>query len=160
MRIAAFSALVLSTVMVNAQAPSPALPQAGTNAPVLQSSLSAAKGPLLSTASSSDRPTAPAGAVRVSTGVVPPKLIHVVDVQEDTIPVAGLTGGDRESVVSMMVDEMGKPSDLKIVQSAGPSLDRSILDAVAQYRYRPGSVSGQVISFPVMLHVTIRQSFE
>src|SRR5260370_41774418 len=117
-RVAA-ALLLLSPVMVHAQANTPAQPQAA-KAPVLQSSLVQPAGLMLSSASAADRPAIKAGTVRVSTGVVDPKLISSVPIHESTISVAGLTKRDCAMLVSMVVDETGKPTDLQIIQSAGP----------------------------------------
>jgi TonB family protein len=159
MRNAIAAALILSPLMVHAQANTPAQPQAATNAPVLQSSLAEAKGMMLASASAGDRPTAGA-AVRVSTGVISPKLVHTVDIEPSTVSVASLAGVVRTAAVSMVVDETGKPTNLKITQSAGPDLDQNILAAVSQYRFNPGTVSGMKIAFPVNLNLNIMPAGE
>ena len=152
MNIKFAATLLLSPLMVHAQANQPAQPQAA-NAPVLQSSLVTPTGLMLSSASSASTTTP---GIRVSTGVVGPKLISSVPIQENTLSVKGLAKGDREAVVSMIVDETGRTTNLKIEQSAGADLDRSILEAVSQYRYRPATVSGQAAAIPLVLHVTVR----
>jgi TonB family protein len=53
------------------------------------------------------------------------------------------------------VDKNGVPTELKIVRSAGPELDHNILAAVAQYRFKPGTVSDQPVDFPVNLEMTL-----
>ncbi len=55
----------------------------------------------------------------------------------------------------MIVDKTGKPSDLKIIQSAGAGVDASVLAAVSQYRFTPGMVSNQPIATPLNLEVVI-----
>jgi TonB family protein len=96
---------------------------------------------------------------RVSTGVVAPKLIYKVDVVADSADAARLLNDDCKVVVSMIVDKNGKPSDLKIVQSAGASVDASVLAAVSQYRFAPGTVSNQPIATPLNLEVLISNSY-
>jgi TonB family protein len=60
----------------------------------------------------------------------------------------------------MIVDKAGKPSDLKIVKSAGSTVvDASVLAAVSQYRFTPGTVSNQPIAVPVDLEVIISNSY-
>ena len=150
------AALALSPLMVHAQANSPAQPQAA-KAPVLHASVAMPAGLMLSSASSSAADVPAGHAVRISTGVVGPKLISSVPpIVENTVSAQDFAKGDREAVVSMTVDEKGRTEDLKIVQSAGADLDRSLLDAVSQYRYQPATVSGQVTAIPVILHVVVR----
>jgi TonB family protein len=156
---AAAAALLLSPLMVHAQANTPAQPRAA-QAPVLQSSLIEPVGPTLSSASAADRPAASATTRRVSTGVVAPKLVHTVAVQEATTPLNELTAINRKAVVSMIVDETGKPSDVKIVESAGVGMDEAVIESVNQYRFQPGTVSGQPVAFPLNLHITIDEPGE
>jgi TonB family protein len=59
----------------------------------------------------------------------------------------------------MIVDKTGKPSDLKIVQSAGANVDASVLAAVSQYRFTPGMVSNQPIATPLNLEILITKSY-
>ena len=92
---------------------------------------------------------------RISTGVIAPKLIYKVDVNADLTTPAR----DTTVVVGMIVDKTGKPSDLKIVRSADPALDQSVLAAVSQYRFTPGMVSNQPIATPLNLDVVISNSY-
>src|SRR5271156_1562375 len=85
---------------------------------------------------------------RISTGVVAPKLIYKVNVIADSTGTARLLIDDTKVVVGMMVDTNGKPSDLKILKSAGAGVDASVLAAVSQYRFAPGTVRNQPIATP------------
>jgi TonB family protein len=112
-----------------------------------------------STPASTDAGTGTAQVKRVSTGVTAPKLIYKVDVVADSQESARLMNSDTKVVVSMIVDKNGKPSDLKIVQSAGANVDASVLAAVSQYRFAPGTVSNQPIATPLNLEVLISNSY-
>ena len=94
---------------------------------------------------------------RISTGVTAPKLIYKVDVVTDSN--ARLVNDDTKVVVGMIVDKTGKPSDLKIIQSAGAGVDASVLAAVSQYRFTPGTVSNQPIATPLNLEVVISNTY-
>jgi TonB family protein len=124
----------LSSVMLHAQASSPAPTQVATNGPAPQIK-------------------------RVSTGVIAPKLIYKVDLVADSANTARLLNNDCKVVVGMIVDKTGKPSDLKIVQSAGAGVDASVLAAVSQYRFAPGMVSNQPIATPLNLEILISSSY-
>ncbi len=130
------SPLVLSSSMVHAQANSSAQ----------------SKGLMVNAAA-----TGTASNVRISTGVVAPKLVSTVAIQEDSNGISHLATGPRETVVSMTVDANGKPTGLKVVKSLGDSMDKNVLAAVSQYRFQPGTVSGQATEFPVNLAIEIQK---
>ena len=96
---------------------------------------------------------------RISTGVTTPKLIYKVNVVTDPDGTGRLVNDDTKVVVGMIVDKTGKPSDLKIIQSAGAGVDASVLAAVSQYRFTPGMVSNQPIASPLNLEVVISTSY-
>jgi TonB family protein len=149
MRKVLVAALALSPVMLHAQATSPAQPQSST---VLESKLTSPN----AIGSSAATPVAPA---RISTGVTAPKLIHVVNVpavNEDLTWRIGFT--EKTAVVSMLVDQNGVPSDLKIVRSVGAEMDKNVLAAVQEYRFQPGSLNHQPVAVPVNLEVTIQNT--
>jgi hypothetical protein len=146
MRKAILAALALTPVVLHAQANSPA--QAKTT---LESRLAP---PAITAAG--DR-TATPKTLRVSTGVIAPKLIHSIDVPIDSVT-SGFYGGARKVVVGMIVGTDGVPSDLKVVQSGGPIVDKSVLEAVSQYRFAPGTVSSQPVAFPLNLEVNLVSS--
>ncbi|NYF77869.1 energy transducer TonB family protein [Granulicella arctica] len=151
MRSMLLASLALSPVLIHAQATVPA--QTSKAAPVLQAGLVEPK----AFSSAADGGTATT-ALRVSTGVIGPKLISTVDVAAGDDWTAAEKS--RTAVVEMMVDEAGNPTDLKIVRSCGSEMDKNLLTAVKQYRFRPGTVSHQVTAMPVDLEVTIlRPSF-
>jgi TonB family protein len=96
---------------------------------------------------------------RVSTGVIAPKLVYKVDVVADSTKTASMLNNETTVVVGMVVDKSGKPSDLKIIRSAGPGVDASVLTAVSQYRFTPGTVSNEPIATPLNLEVVIQNSY-
>jgi TonB family protein len=96
---------------------------------------------------------------RISTGVIAPKLVYKVDVVANSASAARELSADTKVLVGMIVDKSGKPSDLKILQSAGSDVDASVLAAVAQYRFTPGMVSNQPIATPLDLEVIISNSY-
>ena len=154
MRKVIVAALALSPMLLHAQANSPASTDS-TKGPVLQSKLDPPRS--FNAAASPDRTAAAAGTpLRISTGVAEPKLIHTVDISWDNGLLAQQSAIEKTVVVEMTVDETGKPSDLKVVKSSDPSMNRSVLTAVSQYRFKPGTVSGQPTAVPVTLEITVR----
>jgi outer membrane biosynthesis protein TonB len=153
MRKVIAATLALTPMLLHAQANSPAQTQSSPASTTLQSKLVQPKE--LNGSEAAAPTTTP---VRVSTGVGAPKLIHTVAVESDAnwIPTAGAF--ERKTVVEMMVDATGKPSNLKIVQSLGPVMDHNVLAAVSQYRFTPGTLDGAPTAVPVNLHVVLRNS--
>jgi TonB family protein len=142
MRKALVVALVFSPVLLHAQASSPAQHQLA----------------LLSTSrlgATADRGTNINRPLRISTGVVAPKLIHSVSINSETIRPWTDVAANKTVTVGMIVNTDGRPTDLKIVKSAGSAVDHSILDAVAQYRFQPGTVSNQPVAFPLNLEINL-----
>ncbi len=152
MRRVIVATLLLSPMLLHAQAKSPAQPQTSTLQSKLVQPATFGSGPESNTIGT-------ATSVRVSTGVNAPKLVHTVDVESD----AAFTEAarfERTAVVSLTVDPSGKPSDLKIVQSVNPIMDKNVLAAVSQYRFTPGTLDSQPVSIPVNLSVVLRGSVQ
>ena len=95
--------------------------------------------------------------LRVSTGIVAPKLIKSVNLTATAGTNQLLVANETTVVVSMIVDENGVPSKLAIAQSANPLVDKQVLQAVSQYRYTPGTLDGKPYALPVRLQVVIER---
>jgi TonB family protein len=94
--------------------------------------------------------------VRISTGVVAPKLVHSVDISRERATLTKVPGRDSVVVVDLTVDEKGKPTTLKVVKSADPFTDKGVLDAVSQYQFKPGTLDGTTVAVPVTIAYTIK----
>jgi TonB family protein len=151
MRKVIVASLALFPMLLHAQANSPAQPQASSSLPNLQSRLIEPK----AFGAGSDTPNA-AAPLRVTTGVVAPKLTHTISIPMDA-DVVWKAIPDRTAVVEMIVDANGKPSDLKMVESSvSPAMDKNVLDAVSQYRFKPGTLDDAPTAVPVTLHILMR----
>jgi TonB family protein len=152
MRKVIVATLALTPMLLHAQANSPAQTQPSSSI-TLQSKLIQPKEFAVSAA---DHGTV--SVPRISTGVGAPKLIHTVEIESDIDSLERDFAVSRKTVVAMTVDATGKPSDLKIVRSLGPTMDKNVLAAVSQYRFSPGTLDGQPTSVPVNLEVTLLSS--
>jgi hypothetical protein len=148
MRKVIVATLALTPMLLHAQANSPAQTPSNPPAP-LHSKLIQPK-----EFNSSEADHGTVAPIRISTGVVAPKLISTVQIESDSdrasFPV------DRKTKVAMTVDATGKPSELKILQSLGPVMDRNVLAAVSRYRFTPGTLDGAPTAVPVDLEVVLR----
>jgi hypothetical protein len=149
MRKVIVATLALTPMLLHAQANSPVKNQTSPS-PTLQSKLIS---PSELNGSGANHTATP---LRVSTGVVAPKLIHTIAIESDSDQSPRGFNVDRKTVVEMIVDKTGKPTDLKIVRSLGPTMDHHVLAAVSQYRFTPGKLDGEPAPVPVNLEVTLR----
>jgi outer membrane biosynthesis protein TonB len=150
MRKVIVAALALTPMLLHAQANSPAQTWTST----LQSKLVEPKELVASEADHGTIHTATSS--RISTGVTAPKLISTVQIESDYDQSPRGFLSERRTVVSMVVDATGKPSDLKIVKPINPVMDKNVLAAVSQYRFAPGRLDGEPTIVPVNLEVVLR----
>ena len=153
MRKAILATLALSPMLLHAQANSPAQTQSSANGPVLQSKVVAPKAFVASSAT--DGANSTPKSTRISTGVTAPKLISTVEIASVNDLPYSFTHPEKTVVVSMIVHENGKPTDLAIVRSGGAALDKNVLAAVSQYRFKPGTLDHQPTAVPVNLEITL-----
>jgi TonB family protein len=148
------AALALSPMLLHAQANSPALTRFPANAPVQLSQLTQSK----AFAALAGATAAPAtnGTLRIAS-ITAPKLISTVEIATPGAFPQSYAGADNKIVVSMIVKEDGKPSNLKIVSSSDFALNQNVLAAVSQYRYKPGTLDNQPTAIPVRLEITLRR---
>ncbi|RXH57400.1 energy transducer TonB [Granulicella sibirica] len=148
MRRVIAATLLLSPALLLAQAKTPA-----SNASVLESKL--VQPAELAASKSADTTTSKAQ-VRISKGVVAPKLVHSTNIPSEDSSFWTRNNLDRKFVVGMIVDETGKPSNLKIVASPDAEENRNVLDAVSQYRFTPGTVNDRPTAVPVSLEIVLK----
>jgi outer membrane biosynthesis protein TonB len=148
MRKVILATLALSPMLLHAQANSPAQPQAST----LQSRLEQPND------FAADRGAAASAPLRVSTGVVAPKLIRATAIASTDEWYTRRSSIDKKVVVEMLVSEKGIPSDVKIVDSLGADMDKNVLDAVSQYRFKPGTLDDKVAAVPLKLEILLHNS--
>ena len=147
MRTILMATLALAPVLVHAQSQSPAQPR-GVNAPVLESKL-------LTPSAADGAAAAAPNAVRPTYNLLQPKLIKWTNITEDEHNWNAPRNQMSSVTVSMTVTEKGVPTDLKIVESENALLNRGVLDAVANYRFTPGSLDSKPIAVPFLLKVRV-----
>ena len=59
-------------------------------------------------------------------------------------------------VLSVIVDEMGRPNHLKVLRSLGLGLDQKAMDAVSQWRFKPGLKDGKAVPVIATIEVNFR----
>jgi TonB family protein len=95
----------------------------------------------------------PVKKIRVESRVASARVIHqVTPVYPAVAKQRGMAG---TVVLAAHIGTDGKISDLNVVHSIGPMLDKAALEAVRRWRYRPTTIDGT----PVIVDTTIRVIF-
>jgi len=142
---AAALALTPSLLFAQATSPAPTSSQA-----VLQARVAAP-----ADLKSANPKTSTGSTVRVSTGIVAPKLTDPVTLSAETGAQIHILAKDVTVVLSLVVDETGKPTNVAVSQSAGTTIDQEVLAAISRQRFQPGTLDGQPYALPVRLQVVI-----
>jgi len=89
--------------------------------------------------------------LRISTGVVWPKLISEPNFKVSSADFMGRNLAMEQVVVSFTVDESGKPQNVHL--AVNPVVDERVLNAVRQYRYAPATLNNQKVAADINLEV-------
>ena len=98
--------------------------------------------------------TPPAGWPRMQKGTLPPTVLYIPKAPLSDEALAyikeyRIKDFSATSLVSMTVDEKGKPQDICIVKEAGYGLDRKAFEAVEKYRFKSATLNGKPVSLRV-----------
>lgn len=94
------------------------------------------------------------GVFRVGGGVSAPELVYKVDPEySEQARKAKFQG---TVVLNLVVQRDGGVRDIRVVQSLGLGLDEKALEAVKQWRFRPGLKNGQPVDVSAIIEVTFR----
>lgn len=85
--------------------------------------------------------------------VKPPKLVHYVE--PDFSPEAKEAFVEGTVKISTVVTTEGVPTDLRVISGLNTAEDHSATNALKQWKFQPGTKSGQ----PVNVRVTVEVSF-
>jgi outer membrane biosynthesis protein TonB len=145
------SALVLCPLLIHAQANSPAQTQSPVKSVTLESRLSKPSVPGALPVAASAVPDK--SALRVSTGVVFPKLIEAGPVEESTRWTWKPTEDRKIAVVRVLVGADGVPAKVEMLQSVGAKMDSDVLATVSRYRFEAASLDH--VKIPAEIHLTV-----
>jgi TonB family protein len=150
--------LALTPALLHAQATMPAQ----TSSPAVLSARIAPVADFKAAAgkSAAAAPAATPSTVRISTGVVAPKLLNPIVLATAAENRNRVSAANLTVVVSLTVDETGKPQDVALSQSASPEVDRQVLAAISQARFKPGTLDGQPFALPLRLRVVVERGTE
>lgn len=94
------------------------------------------------------------GVYRIGGGVTPPQLIYKVEPEySDEARKAKYQG---TVVLYVVIDEKGLPRDIKVVRPLGLGLDEKAIEAVRQWRFRPGYMNGRPVAVAATIEINFR----
>jgi periplasmic protein TonB len=94
------------------------------------------------------------GAYRIGGGVTAPTLLFRIEPEySDEARKAKWQG---TVVLSVIVDETGRPNHVSVLRSLGLGLDQKAMDAVSQWRFKPGLKDGKAVPVIATIEVNFR----
>jgi TonB family protein len=93
------------------------------------------------------------GAYRIGGGISAPSVLSKVEPEYSEE--ARKAKWQGSVVLSVIVDELGRPRDVKVLRSLGLGLDQKAVEAVSQWKFKPGLKDGK----PVPVMATIEVNF-
>jgi TonB family protein len=91
----------------------------------------------------------------ISSGIIPPKLVHTILMRDDGNQHVHISGRERVVLVYLTVNEAGQPTDLHIPQPVDDALDVEVLATIGKFRYQPGTLDGKPIPMQVHMHYVV-----
>jgi TonB family protein len=99
-------------------------------------------------------PPPPPGDARIGPGMTPPLIIDSVEAEySEAASKARFQGTVRLSIV---VDQSGQPTQIKVISPLGLGLDQKAIEAVQRWRFRPGTKDGQPVAVQAAVEVNFR----
>lgn len=96
--------------------------------------------------------------LRISTGVVWPKLITEPALHVPSDDFLGRDLAITHMIVAFTVDESGKPQNVHLLRSVNPMVDDRVMESVRKCRFEPGTLDGQKIAVEVEMRVNFAKS--
>jgi TonB family protein len=111
--------------------------------------------PTVASATTPASDSATAQPIRVSTGVVAPKLIAPINLSLPSELAWQTLPGNATVGLSLTIDENGKAHDVQVTKSLTNFWDARVVEAVEKARYRPATIDRKNIPLTVNLTVSV-----
>jgi TonB family protein len=95
-----------------------------------------------------------ASAYRIGGGVSPPSVVSKV--APDYSDEARRARFEGTAILFVVVDENGAPRNLKVLRPLGLGLDEKAIEAVSQWKFRPGMKDGEAVPVQATIEVNFR----
>jgi TonB family protein len=104
-------------------------------------------------------PSAPGhGVFRVGKGVAPPVLLSKTEPEYSEQARKARYQGSV--MLYVQIDPSGEPTNIKVVRALGLGLDQKAMEAIAKWKFRPGSKEGNPVTVEATIEVSFRLSGE
>jgi len=94
------------------------------------------------------------GAYRIGGGVSAPSVLSKVEPEYSEE--ARKAKWQGTVVLSLVVDDQGRPQNLKVLHSLGLGLDQKAIEAVEKWRFKPGMKDGKPVPVVATIEVNFR----
>jgi len=94
------------------------------------------------------------GVYHIGGGVKPPSVLTSVDPEFSEEARKAKFSGNVQ--VYLIVDEKGMPTHVRVVRGVGMGLDEKAVEAVRQYRFKPGTKDGKPVSVDLYIDVNFQ----
>ena len=84
-------------------------------------------------------------------GVLPPAVLSQVDAEFSEEARRAKFSGDVE--IYLVVDEQGNPTHVRVARGVGMGLDEKAVEAVRQWKFKPGTQHGKPVKVDVYVNV-------
>jgi TonB family protein len=102
-----------------------------------------------------DDATAPTPEVRVSTGVIAPKLEQAISLAMPDGLSKAFIPADSKLELSFTVDTQGHAENVKVTKSISPYWDARVVEAIQKSHFKPGKLDDQAVSVDMNLVVSL-----
>jgi TonB family protein len=94
------------------------------------------------------------GVYRIGGGVSAPVILYKVEPEYSEEARKAKYQGTV--VLSIVIDEQGRPRDIKVIRPLGMGLDEKAIEAVSKWRFRPGYKDGKPVAVLATVEVNFR----
>lgn len=94
---------------------------------------------------------APTQNLRTTTGVSAPVVLSSTSIEP--LPNAQILPAGSKVLLSLKIDEQGRPNDIRVVNPINPFLERNVVNAVSKFRFQPAMLDERAV--PVDLNLTV-----
>ena len=91
----------------------------------------------------------------ISTGVKPAQILSSASVELPALTPYIAPFHQAEVVLSLKVDETGKPTNIQITKSPNANLDEAVLSAVSKFRFEPATLDNKPVEVPMTLTLEV-----
>ena len=126
----------------------------GVDSDAAREKAAAIRGRLNAPANNAKAPSPSNGVYKVGNGVTPPALI--LKMEPEYTEMARLAKYEGKAVLYVEIGTDGAPRNIRVVRSLGLGLDEQAVEAVSQWKFKPGTRDGVPVTVAATIEVNFR----